>query len=1018
MTSSSLQFGPEWMRKPAHTKQQQGNSAATQHQNQHQPASNASAPQAKRHPSLGTMSPGGPTPVLTPTTAPSPGTFSFAAAAAGGMDRGASSNSGHSPSHSFSAAVPGGGSAALDRDAALRYARDQSLSLYSSKGSLSPSTEGQPMSADAASPSAVAANGSDTAHGSQSRKKASGERDGLKRLGSTEPLSPTLPSEPRGLNARGTTASSDRERPGLFQRASSGGSLGGTGVQRERFSGIQGGVLSGVAPPEQQRRRKESEGSSRLLKHPSATNTAHGEQQDGEPPLWDKRSGGSQLSSGGSEAFASAARMGRSKPSLDNMSIPQQDTGSDKAWTGGRRRERGPSENPGTGAVENAAGFAKFAGYDRKRERTGGSNADTWRSGSATRATPPENQAPDDDSHADPSGETVNDHHDAQPTQTLEQNFAGLDMNGSGAPAASPWSADAQQWLYRDPSGQVQGPFPAPTMQSWYEQEYFAQDLLIRPQEEADFHPLAIYFAAAGNNPRFFLAPPPSMRRPADEPPLAPSNGPQDSMFNLNGGQMPGADLGWNGKAGAVPGPGWLDNSLGRAGFAPSQAFGSPFGAFGGLPQSPFLSQPGMGTPGAGEHVGLDARLRQQEDYINAMRQREFEHHHQQQQQQQHPQMGPFDGHYAALDGWNRQPQLWQQSQQAVDQVNSSSHQQSSPWSTSAFPTGMVNDNTPTSAPWGEAPDQKQHQQQVYQPEANVGAIGTPVRARSPAPAPAEQQHALDQAAAQYESSNPAAVEDAPVEEVQEVRDEPAQVEEEPSRPATPPPAEDPAPEHEWPQSPSAVEFASEPDFGSTRDAAEAATTASGRVASDKKGVRGKAAISIPGKPGNVSAPSAAGGNVKVVGADQFRKGTAAESTSVQTPLSSLLGNNSPASSTASKAAPWAQTNNEEGSAPTNAAMSLREIQEAEAKQAEAKRAVERPPLPPQCRGAWPASLRQSTSLRSLTLMSPVPTAVPLRPLQQLSSPEVYGRSRRPALARRVQRRHSWRFKRRSASKL
>ncbi|XP_018016060.1 GRB10-interacting GYF protein 2 isoform X2 [Hyalella azteca] len=47
-------------------------------------------------------------------------------------------------------------------------------------------------------------------------------------------------------------------------------------------------------------------------------------------------------------------------------------------------------------------------------------------------------------------------------------------------PLADNTSADAPQWYYTDPQQEVQGPFSAMTMASWYESGYFGDDLLLR----------------------------------------------------------------------------------------------------------------------------------------------------------------------------------------------------------------------------------------------------------------------------------------------------------------------------------------------------------------------------------------------------------------------------------------------------------------------------------------------------------------------------------------------------------
>lgn len=156
MTSSSLQFGPEWMRKaPAKsttTPTGPASTAATVIGAASQPHHHSTS-STKRNPSLGAMN--GPAPVLSPAAAHAPGGFSFAAAAAGGVDRSSSSTSGSVTPGFFSnhtaALNTGNGTSRIssrsradDRESSLRYAKDQALSLYSSKETLSPNTEGQP----------------------------------------------------------------------------------------------------------------------------------------------------------------------------------------------------------------------------------------------------------------------------------------------------------------------------------------------------------------------------------------------------------------------------------------------------------------------------------------------------------------------------------------------------------------------------------------------------------------------------------------------------------------------------------------------------------------------------------------------------------------------------------------------------------------------------------------------------------------------------------------------------------
>lgn len=97
-------------------------------------------------------------------------------------------------------------------------------------------------------------------------------------------------------------------------------------------------------------------------------------------------------------------------------------------------------------------------------------------------------------------------------------------------PLSIPWSAQMQLWYYLDPSSTMQGPFPATSMQAWYEQNYLYPDLLVRPDDDAQFRPLHAYVAEIGDPVRPFLIPPKRVGRPssasAPTPPNIPSSVP------------------------------------------------------------------------------------------------------------------------------------------------------------------------------------------------------------------------------------------------------------------------------------------------------------------------------------------------------------------------------------------------------------------------------------------------------------------------------------------------------------
>lgn len=78
-----------------------------------------------------------------------------------------------------------------------------------------------------------------------------------------------------------------------------------------------------------------------------------------------------------------------------------------------------------------------------------------------------------------------------------------------------PPNPDAIFWHYRDPSGQVQGPFSARQMQDWYAQGFFSETLLVRRVEAPDYETLGALVIRIGDALRPFLsAPAPKMFMP------------------------------------------------------------------------------------------------------------------------------------------------------------------------------------------------------------------------------------------------------------------------------------------------------------------------------------------------------------------------------------------------------------------------------------------------------------------------------------------------------------------------
>ena len=66
-------------------------------------------------------------------------------------------------------------------------------------------------------------------------------------------------------------------------------------------------------------------------------------------------------------------------------------------------------------------------------------------------------------------------------------------------------------WQYRDPSGVVQGPFAASMMHDWYRQQFFQPDLRVKRVNDLDFETLADLIRRTGDSDKPFLAPKPSL---------------------------------------------------------------------------------------------------------------------------------------------------------------------------------------------------------------------------------------------------------------------------------------------------------------------------------------------------------------------------------------------------------------------------------------------------------------------------------------------------------------------------
>jgi PERQ amino acid-rich with GYF domain-containing protein len=142
---------------------------------------------------------------------------------------------------------------------------------------------------------------------------------------------------------------------------------------------------------------------------------------------------------------------------------------------------------------------------------------------------------------------------------------------------------DKLQWVYRDPSGVVQGPFSGLEMHEWYRAGFFTSDLAVKRQEDTEFEQLGALVRKIGNTREPFLVPLPG---------------------NTSAG-MSNVSANWSGS--------WLNEMPG------AQAVQTP-----GSVQPPFAgSFPTFGTTLTAEQQNALERRKQEEQYLMA-KQREF----------------------------------------------------------------------------------------------------------------------------------------------------------------------------------------------------------------------------------------------------------------------------------------------------------------------------------------------------------------------------------------------------------
>lgn len=101
--------------------------------------------------------------------------------------------------------------------------------------------------------------------------------------------------------------------------------------------------------------------------------------------------------------------------------------------------------------------------------------------------------------------------HDRLPPPTAARSL--LSTADSGRSPGAPFAMDpldegsssglvneSTRWFYRDPSGQMQGPFPTEKMLHWYNRKYFPETLPLRREQDVIFEPLSIWRIKCGGS--------------------------------------------------------------------------------------------------------------------------------------------------------------------------------------------------------------------------------------------------------------------------------------------------------------------------------------------------------------------------------------------------------------------------------------------------------------------------------------------------------------------------------------
>ncbi|GAA6029947.1 hypothetical protein JCM8097_009183 [Rhodosporidiobolus ruineniae] len=260
--------------------------------------------------------------------------------------------------------------------------------------------------------------------------------------------------------------------------------------------------------------------------------------------------------------------------------------GAKEVWQGGRWRRGAQQEAEEAEKRTSAFGSRRFPlpddGESSRPASPGGDVPDSWDDGEEATKAPTGSSALNGDSlPTEPEltasvlgslaldSDLGDDPLLAKPTQSGTASGAQTPARGAPPPGLAAIPPAEVQWQYRDPSGQLQGPFSGATMHEWFRQQFFSTDLRVKRTTDTEFESLEMLIRRVGDDTKPFLCPKPA----------APG-----STFSSAPG-TPHAASAWGGSTGRAQTP--LEQLTSQSRFGAGATGGSFYEPFGSAAASP-----------------------------------------------------------------------------------------------------------------------------------------------------------------------------------------------------------------------------------------------------------------------------------------------------------------------------------------------------------------------------------------------------------------------------------------------